>query len=129
MKLPKTIKVGPYFWKVVHRKIPEVEECRGDCIPTKETIRITTGLSKLTTVETLMHEVFHAIYYSWSLEDEDKEERVVSLISTAFAAVLLDNPEFTKLLMETFCEQFLHTGIECGNGAHPQDRGNVNKKG
>ena len=101
MKLPKTIKEGPYDYKVKHKKIdPECERV-GDFDSTTSKIRVTTGLDDIRTVETLMHEICHAIFYSYGISNHLEEENIVGLMSTGLAAVLRDNPEFLDILYKT----------------------------
>lgn len=100
LSLPKSVRIGPYDYRIIHRKIPVEDECLGDFAAAKATIRITTGLPRRQTVEALVHEIFHAIWYSWSLEDEDHEERIVSVMSTGLASVVRDNPWFLGLMRE-----------------------------
>ena len=44
-------------------------------------------------VDTLLHELGHAIWWAYGIEDEDKEERVVATLATAWTQVYRDNPE------------------------------------
>lgn len=108
MKLPKTIKIGPYDYKIVHKKIREGEACVGDFCSTRSRIRVTTGMNDIRTVETLLHEVLHAVYYSFNIGhglDEAAEENIISLVSTGLAATLRDNPEFAEVLYTVLKEK------------------------
>jgi hypothetical protein len=42
--------------------------------------------------DTLLHEAGHAIYATYGLAEEDKEERIVGAFATAWAQVFRDNP-------------------------------------
>lgn len=42
---------------------------------------------------TLLHEIIHAVWYQYGLEDEDKEERVVTVLSNGLSAALRDSPD------------------------------------
>lgn len=44
-------------------------------------------------LDTFLHEVNHAIYWIYSLREDDDEERVVSIFATAWAQIFVDNPE------------------------------------
>ena len=51
-------------------------------------------------VNTLLHEVLHAIIYQWGLDVGDKEEHIVNVLANATTTVLVDNPWLTKYLEE-----------------------------
>jgi len=101
MNLPKTIKVGPYDYDVVHAKIDPEAERVGDFDSTLSRIRVTTDMNDIRTVETLLHEIFHAIFYSYGIGNHLEEENIVGLMSTGLAGVLRDNPDFAKRLIKT----------------------------
>jgi hypothetical protein len=43
-------------------------------------------------LDTVIHEIMHAIYWAAGVEDEDKEERIVSAMSSAWMQIWRDNP-------------------------------------
>jgi len=43
-------------------------------------------------VDTVLHEISHAIWWAYGLEDDDKEERVVATMASAWVQVYRDNP-------------------------------------
>lgn len=43
-------------------------------------------------VDTVLHEIGHALWWSYTLEDADKEERIVSTQATGWAQIFRDNP-------------------------------------
>lgn len=47
-------------------------------------------------LDTLLHEVFHAIAYIWNIQEGDDEERLVRVLGTAWQAVLVDNEHFYR---------------------------------
>lgn len=47
-------------------------------------------------VDTLLHEITHAIWFVWNIQDRDDEERTVTAIGTGLATVWRDNPEVFK---------------------------------
>tara|TARA_Y100000310_G_scaffold329437_1_gene399290 strand:- start:13664 stop:13876 length:213 start_codon:yes stop_codon:yes gene_type:complete len=49
---------------------------------------------------TLLHEIFHAIYSVFHVKNSDLEEEVVAKMSTGFQCVLQDNPALVKWLVE-----------------------------
>ena len=67
-------------------------------------IRIDPNIDKIKGIDTLLHELNHAIYWAYGLEDADKEERVVATFATAWTQVFRDNPdllEFIKTSLES----------------------------
>ena len=100
MKLPESIKVAAqkydivsedesWYWKTGYR---------GVCNHDDGIIRIAEILDNQRKKTTLIHEIFHAIFYEYNLQDGDKEERIVTTFATGWAQVLQDNPELRKAL-------------------------------
>lgn len=56
------------------------------------------AVSKL--VDTLLHEITHAIWWAYGLEDDDKEERIVRTMGAAWAQIWRDNPHLLGWLNE-----------------------------
>lgn len=44
-------------------------------------------------VDTVLHEVTHAIYWAYVIEDKDEEERIVTTMARAWTQVWRDNPD------------------------------------
>lgn len=63
-----------------------------------QTIYIDEGLSDIKYVDTLLHELNHAIYWAYGIDDEDKEERIVGTFATAWTQVFRDNPVLLKII-------------------------------
>ena len=49
-------------------------------------------------IDSLLHEIGHTIFWTYGLEDEDKEERIVSIQATAWTQIYRDNPWLLKLI-------------------------------
>jgi hypothetical protein len=65
----------------------------GNFTPAELTIRIQGDMPSIYKLaDTLFHEISHAIWYVYRLSDEDKEERIVGTLATAWTQVLRDNP-------------------------------------
>lgn len=64
-------------------------------------IRIDDTLPLWKMLDTLLHEIFHAIFFIYHLEDDDKEERTVGVMGTAWTQVLRDNPDLLKFISRT----------------------------
>ena len=55
-------------------------------------------LDKVTGLDTMIHEIGHAIYHFYNITDEDVEERIVNQMGVAWAQVWVDNPDLVKFL-------------------------------
>lgn len=64
-------------------------------------IKIDETLPRWKMVDTLLHEVGHAIYFIYKIDDDDKEERIVSVQGTAWTQVFRDNPSLIKFISDT----------------------------
>ena len=45
-----------------------------------------------------MHEINHAIFWAYCIQNEDKEERVVSTMATAWTQIFRDNPKILRFI-------------------------------
>lgn len=93
--LPATIRVGPFDWKLVRLDATTGADRRiyGECSSMSMEIRL-SELSPSTqkAVDTMLHEIGHAIFWAYGLESSDSEERLVSTMGTAWTQVFQDNP-------------------------------------
>ena len=64
-------------------------ERQGDCLVSELRIRVVADERRL---ETLIHEVGHAIYYEWGLTHAQDEEAINSLYCSGLHQVMVDNP-------------------------------------
>ena len=55
-------------------------------------------LTKMSCLNTLIHELGHAIYFYYGIEDEDLEEKTVNQMGTGWAQIWKDNPDLVKFL-------------------------------
>jgi len=97
MKLPKHLKVAGHVYTVewMSRQWKDEMERQGDCLVSELRIRIAEDERLL---ETLLHEIGHAIYYEYSLAHVEEEEAINSLYMSGLHQVLKDNPMVVKLL-------------------------------
>lgn len=51
-------------------------------------------------LDTLIHEINHAIWWAYGIEDDDKEERVVATMATGWVQIYRDNPGLLKFIQE-----------------------------
>jgi len=72
----------------------------GEWSSVESTIRVDTTVAPMKVLDTLLHELNHAIYWAYEVEDEDKEERLVGVFATAWAQVYRDNPDLLRFIQE-----------------------------
>lgn len=61
-------------------------------------IKICLGQDRVGEVDTLVHEIMHAIWHVRGLQDSDGEERVVSVLSSGWVEVLARNADLRRYL-------------------------------
>jgi len=99
IKLPVSIKVGPFRYKVVSYKAgAQLDAIYGHCDNSELIIRVDTERAEEQIVNTLLHELLHAVYHSWGLSDGLSEEQVVTSLANGLQAVFRDNPKFLEVL-------------------------------
>jgi hypothetical protein len=77
--------------------VPGDGESFGDFTYIQGQIRIDSRLKKGALVDTLLHEVLHAIWAVGHLKSKrEKEERAVSVTATTLTQIFRDNPHFMK---------------------------------
>lgn len=100
VKHPLVIKVGACDVDVKSMEDKEAMShgIHGHYSSCESVIRINKTLPKNKFAEVLLHEVLHAAYDVGHLEDCDDEEKTVSVLSTVFAQIIRDNPDFVNFL-------------------------------
>ena len=100
LKLPDRIKVGPYQFFVREHDHAWLQETGmyGSCHVGTLTIDVVTTVDPIMVLDSLIHEIYHAIYHTFDIEDADNEEKTVTLLSTGFTGVLMDNPKLGTLI-------------------------------
>ena len=103
IELPSQLKIGPYDYEVMqmdeeHRKVMINEDLFGSHHTENSKIVVyLTGNSSID-VNTLWHEIKHALWFLFGLQDSDDEERIVNALSNGELMVLKDNPELLELI-------------------------------
>lgn len=92
------VRIGPFDLDI--NFVPLNGEIFGDFSYMDSRIRIEKSLRGSILVETILHEINHAIYKIGNLLDKDTEERIVSVFSMFEAGFYRDNPEFIKFLLK-----------------------------
>lgn len=95
MKIPAEVRIGKSTWHV--RKVtrcPGQEQCvkriAGLCDFETKTIYILKGLGKKRTMETFIHEIMHAIGFTYAIPELMKEE-LISLVERPLTKFVMDN--------------------------------------
>lgn len=88
--IPREIHLGDSIWKVKFvRKIPdEAEDTLGLCDPSECTIYIKQGQSYVSRLDTLFHEIIHAIENEYEF---DLDHKHVYKLGEALAKFFVDN--------------------------------------
>lgn len=102
-RLPKYVKIGPFIFSINSRSENwgNEHDCQGLCHTEHHEIDVvienrTAGF----VLDTLIHEVQHAIWWAMDLKEEDKEEEVVHRLATGWSMVYVDNPSFLEFIEE-----------------------------
>ena len=102
--LPHSIKIGPYIFSVIARSEnwSHEHECAGLCHTDHHTIDVVTERRTAGFIlDTFIHEIQHAIWWTMDLKDDDKEEEVVRRMATGWSMVYVDNPALLEFIEES----------------------------
>lgn len=94
-KLPVSIRVGPFDFEIEKWNPVAAEESRryGECSTRGQVIRIRSDMTNaVKAADTFVHELSHAIWWVYGIEDSDSEERTVNLSSTGWVSTYRSNP-------------------------------------
>ena len=100
-KYPKKIKIGPYNYVV--ELFPDATTTdHGACVYNHQTIFLSSNQHAERAGDTLLHEVLHAIWdvTGFDVMPDLHEESIVRGMATMLSAVLRDNPQFAKFILE-----------------------------
>lgn len=101
MKLPREVKILFERFEIVEL-CPSEEDfsgVHGDCDVVQRRIRVAVhGQSFPRIKDTLRHEISHAAYELFGLEQGDSEERIVKVMSSAWTHIAEENPELMRWL-------------------------------
>jgi hypothetical protein len=102
-KLPASVKIGHADYGIVIMGAAEStsRDRWGECSHVEGVIRVMRYFpNSRQAAETLLHEINHAIYAVWGVDDADREERVVEHMTAGLTCVLRDNPWLLAWLAE-----------------------------
>lgn len=103
--LPSILKVGAFDYEVEawDSLAAEAAQCYGKCSALELKIRVAENLAAQHQGETLLHEILHAVSQQQSiLEDAEEQEAAVKPLALGLAAVMRDNPDVFKWILEAF---------------------------
>ncbi len=96
MKIPKSINIFSINYKVIIEKdyfsnedIPDVMLC-GDCDLNNKIIRIRKSQDSIE-LQTLLHEIIHAVCHEMGLYDEEHNEKFIDRLALSLADILIRN--------------------------------------
>jgi hypothetical protein len=93
--LPATVRFGPFTFQIKVRSnhAAHAESEWGRCSPIEHIIYMQEDFpTSVKAADTFLHECLHAIFWTYGVRDDDKEERTVSTAATGLVALHLDNP-------------------------------------
>jgi hypothetical protein len=93
--LPRSLKVGPFDFGIDKLSAQRAlgKDCFGEFSLCEGQIALQLDMpSPIKAADTLLHEAGHAIYATYALAEDDKEERIVAVFAAAWAQVFRDNP-------------------------------------
>lgn len=97
---PKVIKLGYQDIKII--EIDFVDDTQGVYRADQSEIRIREGMDKREKLNTVLHELFHAIVYSYGIKrdfkDDEQEEKLVNVFGNGFTEVLIRNPDLMEFI-------------------------------
>lgn len=100
--LPPSVRVGPHDIRFAALGVAEARKNYGTFVPAEQEIRLHDEYaSGSMAVDTVLHELIHAIFAVATVQVEHGEEHVVSAVATCLAQIIRDNPEFVSWLQAT----------------------------
>lgn len=102
-KLPNSVRVGAFDFRIEDWSptAAHAERKFGDFCSLQCLIRVDSSVNPMKVLDTLIHEINHAIYWAYCLEAQDNEERTVGTMSTAWVQVYRDNPDLIRFIEST----------------------------
>lgn len=94
-RLPKNIRVGAFDVAIDKWDASQSASSQryGEFSSIEQRVSIQLDMStRHKAVDTFLHEITHAIFWAYGIEDEDKEERITGVLSTGWTAFYRDNP-------------------------------------
>jgi hypothetical protein len=107
VKIPSSVKIGYRSYEIKHWDMLEANNCDawGMCDNTNAIIWVCTDLQPRVVVDTLLHEIMHAIWYYMGLDEKHGEEPVVHRLGTGLTQVFCDNPTLVRWIDSAVSEK------------------------
>lgn len=104
MKLPGSVKVGAWTYEIQEWTPNEgrAQDKYGMTVHSLQRIQLDVNYGYQRTAATLLHEILHAIYRQWEIQEADKQEHTIELLESGLCTVWRDNPEVMR---------WIHTGL------------------
>ena len=106
MNPPKTIKVSPFVFEVVHDP-DQLSNSQGDAMIDRNQLKVYINRDRPdgNLRDDILHELLHAVYgqtplFSNSDHGAEQEERIIAALSPRILAVLRENPRLVAWLTE-----------------------------
>lgn len=110
--IPVAVQIGPYLYTVERNQTAALQakvenrsaSCVGSNDPGAQVIRIDPEQGPDSTVDTLLHEVLHAVWSLVGLHEgtaSKYEEQVIAALSPSLLDTLRRNPDFVRCLTTT----------------------------
>ena len=95
---PEILRIGPFDYRV---KIVKKLKDWGEFSSRKCVIRLRSKMSPAWAIDTVKHEISHAIWHTYHLKRGDGEERIVTVMATGWTQVYRNNPKLLKWIAAT----------------------------
>lgn len=121
--LPSTVRVGPFDFAIKPWAHLDAHGSRryAECNTLALEIKIDEMLPlthPVKAIDSLLHEIGHAIWWCYGIQREDTEERIVSTTATAMTALFRDNPDLVRWISAGLGQQLMDgDGLRDGAGA------------
>lgn len=95
-----TIKIGPFDIALVEMGADDAKKHYGSFVETKQEIQLRKDFAtEKQRVETLLHELLHAVWNERCVAAKDGEEKIITKMSIGLAALIRDNPELFESII------------------------------
>lgn len=104
-QLPARIRVGAYPLKIliIDGRSSDRHMVWGLFSANEQAIYLNDEFPSLTHMaSTFLHEIMHAVWYAQGIDDDDKEERIVTMLSSGLTQVYRDNAWLAPWIEECF---------------------------
>lgn len=96
LNLPKSVRVGFFVYTIeaISAELADAKGLYGYADNNTNEIKVSDGLNDQQLLNTVLHEVLHAIHWIHGLHDDSTEEEFTNLSTNGLCAFFADNPEF-----------------------------------